>query len=167
MEPSLPLDSTIIPPYGAVPDTRMTWNARQMCHVTTYRRTWGLKWQPSTYPLFMRKHGIKTTEHITIRGRNHNCPSQNEEALHANSNFLQVWLHWIWQESGQKGVSNPHPQTPSIQSRATMPSIQYQYSIKAEETELSEAEVGGKTYSPKKESIKSWENIIWIQYNIC
>jgi len=46
-----------------------------------------------------------------------------------------------------------------------MPSLQYQDSIKAEETESSEAEVRGKTYSPM-ESIKPQENIIWNQYNI-
>jgi len=68
-------------------------------------------------------------------------------------------------ESGQEGTPNPHTQTPSTQSRATMPSIQYQDSIKAEETELSEAEVRRKTYSPT-ESVKPWENTIWNQYNI-
>jgi len=45
------------------------------------------------------------------------------------------------------------------------PSIQYKDSIKAKETELSEAEAGGNIYSPK-ESIKPQENIIWNQYNI-
>jgi len=56
-------------------------------------------------------------------------------------------------ESGQEGMSNPHTQPPSTQSRATMPSLQYQDSVKAKETELSEAEVRGQTYSPT-ESIK-------------
>ena len=68
-------------------------------------------------------------------------------------------------ESGQEGASNPHTQPPSTQLRATMLSLQYQESIKAEETELSEAEVKRKTYSPTK-SIKTQENIIWNIYNI-